>query len=103
MATTPNPVKSFSQAAKDAGIPPYIKMEQLAALGRVTYLNAHGASRTAPDGTNSDGFVVTVEASDGRRYEAFIGAEILTRVIGQIELPFSAALTKEGRSWVFVD
>lgn len=103
MPTTPNPVKSFSQAAKDAGLPPYIKMEALAALGRVTYLSAYGASRTAPDGTASDGFVVTVEDSKGQKYECFIGAEVLTKALGQIEFPFAASLGKEGRSWVFND
>ena len=98
-----NEVKSFSAARDAADIPPYIKMEALAELGTVTYHSVFGAQRTSPDGNKTDGFVVTVEDSKGKRYECFVGAEILVRTLSQIEFPFKASLTKEGRSWVFTD
>ena len=96
-------VRSISDAAKAAGVPPYIKMEELANLGPVVYNSAFGASRTAPDGNATNGFVVNVTADSGQHYECFIGAEILVRLLSQVEFPFRAGLAKEGRAWTFTD
>lgn len=96
--------RSFSDAAKEAGIPPYIKMDALAALGLVTYEAAYADSRTVPgENTETEGFVVTVLDEKGQRYECFIGAQVLVKALSRIEFPFKARLGKEGRSWVFQD
>lgn len=95
---------SFSQAAEAAGLPKRIKMDDLAALGTVTYLSAVGDSARLPGtGEQTDGFVVTVEADNGKQYECFVGAKILVGVLARIEFPFRARLVKSGQAWTFAD
>lgn len=99
MANTP----SYSSAAKAANLPTRIKMDALAALGVVTYLSAVGDSARLPDGTETDGFVVTVEATDGKQYESFVGAKVLVGALGRLTFPFTARVVKSGPSWIFSD
>lgn len=97
-------IPSFSQAAEAAGLPKRIKMDDLAALGTVTWISAHGDTARLP-GTNeeTDGFTVVVEATDGRQYEAFVGAKVLVNTLARMEFPFRAKIVKSGQAWSFAD
>jgi hypothetical protein len=103
MATTPA-VKSFSEMTKAQNLPVRIKTERLSELGVVTFESAFADTATLP-GTNeeTDGFLVSVTASDGRRYTSFVGGQALVAVLAEASFPFKARIVKDGRTWVFSD
>jgi hypothetical protein len=99
MANTP----SFTSAAKAAGVPLQIKTEDISALGTVTWLESEEMTSTLPDGTESHGYFCKIADKDGTLYTAFIGGVALCRVIKEVPMPFTAQITKSGRTWVFED
>ena len=119
MATT-DKVKSFSDRAKEAGLPILVDRETIADIGPVTWTGAvKSQARNPQDGTMGDGVMATVVTDEGDRYHTFIGNVALLSVLtdravdeetGEVTyeirdsiFPFRGRIVKSGRAWVFAD
>lgn len=119
------PVKSISQAKKDAGVPIQISREDIASLGVVKWLSAEGTQARNPQtGEMGDGFFCRLADSNGEVYTTFLGNVVLVKDIAKVAdvetgelardgagflvpndtlFPFMARLTKVGNTWRFED
>jgi hypothetical protein len=98
-----NMTRTFSQAAKDAGVPIQIKTEDISSLGVVEWVSAEKATSTLPQtGEESEGYFVVIN-DHGTNYSAFVGGMALCRMLDTLQLPFMAQIVKSGRTWVFSD
>lgn len=110
MADKPTP--SLADRRKAANLPVRSSTAKIAKMGRVTYLSAEPAKARNPQtGEMGDGFLTTVQAADGSKYQAFIGGVALCRELAAMNevqgFPFSATLTRAGEGpgnpWQFAD
>lgn len=104
--------RSFSEAAQAAGVPQRASTGDIAEMGCVTFITAEAAEARNPQtGQMGPGFLTTVEDSDGRRFQAFIGGVVLQRDLAKIieadAFPFTAHLERDGEGpgavWRFAD
>jgi hypothetical protein len=104
-SNTSQEAPSFTNAAKNAGVPIQIKTEDVAELGTVTWVEAEPMTVTLPDGSGkqTEGYFCTIQDQDGSLYSVFIGGMALTRILAEVPLPFKAQIVKSGRTWVFAD
>jgi hypothetical protein len=105
MATTKDaPVKSFSEAAKEAGLPVMVSREFIAELGVVTWLSVEpGTARNPQTGEMDDILMAELVTDEGDKYRSVIGNVALTQVLTAVTLPIRARIVKSGRTWIFAD
>lgn len=105
MATKPaSEVPSFSQRAKEAGLPIIVSREFIGELGTVTWLSAHnGTARNPQTGEMDQVLIADLVDDEGNKYRTVVGNIALSDVLTQVEFPFRAAIKKSGRTWVFTD
>lgn len=112
---TPTAAPSYSQRAKEQGLPILISREQIAEMGPVTWVSAEPSeARNPQSGEMGHGLLAVIEV-DGQRYQTFVGNVALLKDLATIDedskvytpragmFPFTARLVKSGRTWVFSD
>ena len=107
-----NKVPSRSERRASAGLPTKASTAELAKMGRLTYLSAEPSQARNPQtGEMGPIMMVTVEDSDGRRFQAAMGGVALQRELQEYidadAFPFTATLSRKGEGpgnpWTFND
>jgi hypothetical protein len=96
--------RSFSEVAKEAGLPVIVSREFIAELGTVTWLTKEpGTARNPQTGEMDDVLMVDLVTDEGDNYRTVVGNVALTDVLNKVGLPMRAAIKKSGRTWIFTD
>ena len=97
-------IRSFSDAAREAGLPVQVSREFIAELGPVVWYEATPTTAENPQTHAMDDVLLAkIKTDDGHIYQTIVGNVALRDVLDKVDLPFKARIVKSGRTWVFED